>query len=111
MFYKLCPFCNEIKPIGDFDLTPIYATSCITAVCSYCNDLEGKWKDDESFKTRWTKRTHLLKKLKSRVVSRAKACIDMSNTDVLSLLGVSIRGYKMYLETFFFRYIKLVKIR
>ena len=113
--YKLCPFCNEIKPLDCFDLDYGPIGKFFTMLeCNTCVPLSTKFKGDfivnqfgiqeyGKFRIAVQERNTIIKKIKERVKNRAKAASEDCYNEWRELLGVSLSGYKKYLELFFYK--------
>jgi len=115
MLYKLCPFCNEIKPLDCFDLdygpigksfTMLECNTCIPLSKKFSSDIiinQFGHHEDGTFRRAVKSRNTIIKKIKDRVSSRAKAASEDCGHEWRELLGVSLSGYKKYLEIFFYK--------
>lgn len=99
MLYKFCPFCQKIKLVTAYTITD-YIREPTQFLNQYCDDCRYTVDNNLSSHAIYIERT-ILRILRTRVISRIKAAIDLSATECTQLLGVDYPGYKKYLELFF----------
>jgi|SRR5665647_2684 len=103
MYYKFCPFCQEIKLLSEFsiDMFNDYKIDPRPFTNCYCDDCRLLVNSNNYYDSDIFRRKKVLEILRNRVIARTKSAIDISATECSHLLGVDYPGYMKYLGTLF----------